>query len=275
MTTQEEFFQQHAVDGVLPEHLMTDMLMLSGGGDTPGSVSLVDTEHADSVTGATGKDNAETGAEAKTVEKPGDGKTDPVVVPPKDEDLNADNAVILAKDGKHTIGFEKLEQERTARRAEHFEPIYQAHPNMDSMLESTEFTKWVAASRSRSYARASIENVLKQGTSAQVIEVFDSFKKATRNAAACARTDPAPAPAADAAAEAARKAAEAVAAAKNANRRPASRRSREHGRSRRGRSDVGNVTRGASPEVRRQVARRDPSRPVEGDLTLRPASHPH
>jgi hypothetical protein len=284
MTTQEEFFQQHAVDGVLPEHLMTDMLMLSGGGDTPGSVSLVDTEHADSVTGATGKDNAETGAEAKTVEKPGDGKTDPVVVPPKDEDLNADNAVILAKDGKHTIGFEKLEQERTARRAaeaeaqrlreenerltkatagsdtqpggeggdkpaggkataatpeqllegvdfgdysdpavaralsqmvakatepltrelealrgtageaqklaeltetqKHYEAIYKAHADADSIVESQEFSAWQKALPK--FQQVAVAQALAQGETSDIIDVFSTYKAATGKTGAAA-----------------------------------------------------------------------------------------
>lgn len=196
---------------------------------------------------------------------------------PDAKELNAENAVILAKDGKHTIGYEKLVEARQgeqhwkaqaqAAQAElqrlrdeaaaratageaptsqdnqlaaaqaamdqgvdpaifgdfseealaagiqklidakvearvsalvdqklapiqkkeaesaasaHLNAIYEAHPDADSIAESKEFGDWVASRPA--YERASIAKVLEDGTAADVIELFGSFKSATGNA---------------------------------------------------------------------------------------------
>lgn len=185
-----------------------------------------------------------------------------------DEQLNADNAVIMAKDGKHTIPFEKLQQAREAERLalqqaqqanaeleklraqlaqgntaaqqakvdnqidiaqkaidngvdpsifgdfdeeglangiqtlvqqqvearikqalepiaqkqqidetqQHYAAILQAHPDIESVAESKEFESWVNGQPS--YAQQAINGVLQQGTTQQVIELFDQFKAA-------------------------------------------------------------------------------------------------
>lgn len=190
-----------------------------------------------------------------------------------DEQLNADNAVIMAKDGKHTIPFEKLQQAREAERLalqqaqqanaeleklraqlaqgntaaqqakvdnqidiaqkaidngvdpsifgdfdeeglangiqtlvqqqvearikqalepiaqkqqidetqQHYAAILQAHPDIASVAESREFESWVNGQPS--YAQQAINGVLQQGTTQQVIELFDQFKAANTTAA--------------------------------------------------------------------------------------------
>ena len=183
-----------------------------------------------------------------------------------DEQLNADNAVIMAKDGKHTIPFEKLQQAREAERLalqqaqqanaeleklraqlaqgntaaqqakidnqidiaqqaidsgidpsifgdfdeeglangiqtlvqqqvearlkqalepiaqkqqidetqQHYAAILQAHPDIESVAESQEFASWRASQPS--YAQQAINGVLNQGSTDQVIELFNQFK---------------------------------------------------------------------------------------------------
>lgn len=198
--------------------------------------------------------------------------------------LNADNAVILAKDGKHTIGFEKLVEARqsaqqykqmaeaahvelqrlqaeaqaraaagqsattvdtqvaTAQAAidagvdpvlfgdfseeqmadgiqklvdslvgqqmaafeqslqpirqqqqndaanAHYNAIYEKHPDADSLAESQELVDWIAAQPS--FVQDNYKAVLDNGTTSQVIELFDRFKSATDNAAATAQSQP-------------------------------------------------------------------------------------
>lgn len=60
--------------------------------------------------------------------------------------------------------------------ATHEQTIYGAHPDADEVYESAEFKAWMG--NQPSYARAAIEHTLAKGTSAQVIEVFSTFKGA-------------------------------------------------------------------------------------------------
>ena len=165
---------------------------------------------------------------------------------------NADNTVILAKDGKHTIPYEKLLEARNAEKAikaelatvkaeldalrqgkksnqttdetetvdddldddeevfmskkdlnkflndtvakqvnerlkiieqqqaisvaeQHYQAIFAKHPDADSIVESSELANWIAAKPN--YVQNAIHQVLKQGTSAEVISLLDDFKK--------------------------------------------------------------------------------------------------
>ncbi|WP_440111758.1 hypothetical protein [Acidovorax sp. BL-A-41-H1] len=69
-------------------------------------------------------------------------------------------------------------REREAQSAvtAHEQTIYGAHPDADEVYESAEFKAWMG--NQPSYARAAIEHTLAKGTSAQVIEVFSTFKGA-------------------------------------------------------------------------------------------------
>jgi hypothetical protein len=67
-------------------------------------------------------------------------------------------------------------QQRSATEA-HYSAIYTAHPDADSIVESTEFSEW--ASAQPSYAQAAISGVLNGGTAEQINDVFSSFKAAT------------------------------------------------------------------------------------------------
>lgn len=63
----------------------------------------------------------------------------------------------------------------------HLSAIYAAHPDADSIAESKELADWIEAQPS--FARAGYQAVLQQGTTAEVIEFFDTFKQATGKAA--------------------------------------------------------------------------------------------
>jgi len=58
----------------------------------------------------------------------------------------------------------------------HWRAIYQAHPDAESLAESAELKAWIDTHPS--FLRQGFEVVLKQGTSAQVIELLDAFKAA-------------------------------------------------------------------------------------------------
>ena len=59
----------------------------------------------------------------------------------------------------------------------HFDSIYAAHPDADSIAESRELADWVNAQPS--YAQDAIKNVLSGGTASQVVELLNQFKGAT------------------------------------------------------------------------------------------------
>lgn len=62
----------------------------------------------------------------------------------------------------------------------HYEAIYKAHPDADSIAESAELASWIDSQPA--YIATGIRSVLDKGTAQQVIEVFDSFKQATGKA---------------------------------------------------------------------------------------------
>lgn len=59
----------------------------------------------------------------------------------------------------------------------HYDAIYTAHPDADSIAESKELADWINSQPS--YARDAYAAVLSQGSTEQVIELFDAFKQAT------------------------------------------------------------------------------------------------
>lgn len=285
MTTQAEFLQQHAPDGNLTAEQAAQLLELDEEGDT-GAVD------ADPEVGS------EPDATAATEAKPEGGQVTDDDTKTSDAELTAENAVILAKDGKHTIAYEKLVEAREAEkhwkaqhqtvveemealkaqaqqrvdagiaptaadkqvaaaeaaidagvdpalfgdfseeaiakgvqalvksqvsavseqlkaalaevieplkqrqevdtREAHFQAIYAKHPDADSIVESKELADWIAAQPS--FARAGFESVLANGTAAEAIELFDTFKAAT------GKTQSAPAPSAESVKEAAKQA---------------------------------------------------------------------
>ncbi len=60
---------------------------------------------------------------------------------------------------------------------QHYAAIYEAHPDADSIAESKELADWINSQPS--YARDAYAAVLSQGSTGQVIELFDAFKQAT------------------------------------------------------------------------------------------------
>jgi hypothetical protein len=300
VTTQAEFFQTHAVDGLIPDNLMADFLSLP-----PGDTAL-------DLEGSSASPSA-----GQEVKEPTEGATDaapaaagtpaPAVASPTPAPADT-TPVILAKDGVHTIPYERLEESRRlAKEAqeradaaaaqaaalaeenerlkaaasspapapststtattpqpteegslfgdysddaikagveklvagrtaaleaqiaemrqqltpvqqaaqisaneEHWRTIYNAHPDMDSLVESAELSAWIKAQPT--FVQAQYNKVLDEGTATDVVELFDAYKKATGISAPPAATPAAPA--ASAAAAAAARAAEAIANAR-------------------------------------------------------------
>lgn len=262
MTTQTEFLQAHAVDGKLSDEHMAQMLLLPQGdsGDpTPQSGTPEPTAAPVATPAPTGtppvetpaptpepvilaKDGVHTIKYEKLVEARNEAKTAQAEAEALRQQLAAAQAapvqtpaptaapVALAdvdfgdfSDEALRNGIEKLVEQRVAavvdakvaealspleRRAaenattEHFTTIYTAHPNLDAMLESQELESWITSQPS--YAQGAIRAAIEQGTAAQVVEVFDSFVKATVKT-------PEPTPAPTAQADVAKAAAKAVA----------------------------------------------------------------
>lgn len=83
----------------------------------------------------------------------------------------------------------QAKQATDATRA-HYDAIYAAHPDADSIAESKELADWIAAQPS--FVRGAYEQVFANGSAHDVIELFDRFKQATGTTQqpAAAATDP-------------------------------------------------------------------------------------
>lgn len=276
MTTQAEFFQEHAVNGELTDAQMLQMMNLPEGdtsalldGGMPDAAATKAEVKADEVQGTTNEAKTEQGAQT----------------PATPAEPDPSKAVVLAKDGVHTIPYEKLDEARKGEqhwraqataalerlqelesqaqqradngqaptkqdqavataaaaieqgvdpsifgdfsdqaiaaglqkmhsqsaasmreqlkaellaevRAEvkaelapikqshqqttanaHYNAILEKHPDADSIAESKELADWIASQPT--FARAGYQAVLQKGTTAEVIEFFDTFKAAT------------------------------------------------------------------------------------------------
>jgi hypothetical protein len=273
MTTQAEFFQTHAVDGVLDDKLMAQMLNLPEGDSgepppqggqpeptpapTPAPAPVEPTPEPTPAPTPEPVILAKDGVHTIGYEKLVEAREEARLAKARADALEAENATLKStappppaatpaptsapapaedkpdfgdfSDEALAKGIEKLVEQRVAARVEaavaeavtpfqkraaedattsHFTRIYSAHPNMDSMLESTEFKGWLEGQPS--LVRSAYATALDKGTADQVIEVFDSFAKATGKTQA----PPPPAPAKPADVAAAAKAAVDAAAAK-------------------------------------------------------------
>lgn len=113
-------------DGDLTPEQAAELLELGEGDtgelDTPDDVVAPDatadrdqdTPEGDDDTGGAGTNDDDTAAtaEANGGDAGGGGEDEPGQDTPSDDELNADNAVVLAKDGKHTISYDKLKEAR-------------------------------------------------------------------------------------------------------------------------------------------------------------------
>lgn len=93
-------------------------------------------------------------------------------------------------------------QQQTAKSAAeaHLSAIRTAHPDADSIVESQEFAAWKAGQPS--IVQQALDRALAEGSTGQVIEVFDAFKKAGAVSQPPAQTKADPAAAAKAAIDA-------------------------------------------------------------------------
>lgn len=73
-------------------------------------------------------------------------------------------------------------REQQAESDGHFGAIFKAHPDATEIAESAEFAKWQESLPS--FMRESVQHVMQDGSTQDVIEVFDSFKKAGGSPAA-------------------------------------------------------------------------------------------
>lgn len=64
----------------------------------------------------------------------------------------------------------------------HMGAIYAKHPDANELAQSAEFAAWIA--KQPAFAQAGIKQTMSDGTTKDVIEVFDNFKAATGKAAA-------------------------------------------------------------------------------------------
>lgn len=78
-------------------------------------------------------------------------------------------------------------REQESAEAAHYRTIYEAHQDIDSILESGEFDAWKGAQPT--YVQAALDGVLTQGTAEQVVELLNNYKQSTTSTADPARAD--------------------------------------------------------------------------------------
>ncbi len=111
MKTQEEFFQAHAVDGQLSDEHMAQMLNLPQGDSGAMPQSSEPAAAASANTASDGEPQAKKDPEPEPAKKEPDAGADPNLIP------EGKTPVITAKDGVHTIAYEKLVQARDEAKA--------------------------------------------------------------------------------------------------------------------------------------------------------------
>jgi hypothetical protein len=136
-------------------------------------------------------------ASALVVQALESGEVDPAIFGDFSEAAMAKGIATLIKQGftelRQEIAPLKQQQEVSAIE-KHYAAIYEAHPDADSVAESQELDSWINSKPS--FVRDAYRAVLDpdgKGTAAQVIELFDTFKKETGATQAAA----APAPSVD------------------------------------------------------------------------------
>lgn len=78
-------------------------------------------------------------------------------------------------------------REQESAEAAHYRTIYEAHQDIDSILESGEFDAWKGAQPT--YVQAALDGVLAQGTAEQVVELLNNYKQSTNSTAEPAKAD--------------------------------------------------------------------------------------
>ena len=78
-------------------------------------------------------------------------------------------------------------REQESAEAAHYRTIYEAHQDIDSILESGEFETWKGAQPS--YIKSALDGVLEQGTAEQVVELLNNYKQSTNSTAEPAKAD--------------------------------------------------------------------------------------
>lgn len=204
MDTTEQFLTDHQdANGNLSDADMTKLLTGGHQGDTAAATS------AD--TGA-----PDAGSEAQAAASKVGGKTASIDTDAADvaspDDKSKPDPVILAKDGVHTIEYQKLldaREEARAAKAElaalkanggaatpeadtpksdadlaaaHFRAIYSKHPDADTVVQSEDYQQWLA--KQPTVVRSAYTAVLTTGSAADVNEMLDAFKAAQPRAAA-------------------------------------------------------------------------------------------
>lgn len=101
------------------------------------------------------------------------------------------NAALVSVNAKVEAALSPLKlQQTTSATQSHMDTIYGAHADADSIVESQEFTGWIAGLPT--FARTAYMAVLDPktgGTAQQVIELFDTFKSATGRTEAAGQVD--------------------------------------------------------------------------------------
>lgn len=97
------------------------------------------------------------------------------------ESTRAEIAPVIARLEKLEGAVAPIQQKQAVEVQDaHYGAIYQAHPDADSIAESTEFAAWRA--KQASFVQPAIDRVFTDGSAQEVIELFNRFKTETGSA---------------------------------------------------------------------------------------------
>lgn len=90
---------------------------------------------------------------------------------------------LLADLVKQQVAPLQQKQQMTEQEA-HAQAIYAKHPDLDSIIESSELDAWIESQPG--FARSAYRSVMEKGTAAEIIEFIDTYKEATGKTQAAA-----------------------------------------------------------------------------------------
>lgn len=72
---------------------------------------------------------------------------------------------------------QESKKEKQSAQEAHYKAIYQAHPDADEIVESSQWNQWLESLPA--FMRAATEQTMAKGSTEQIVEVFSTFKQAT------------------------------------------------------------------------------------------------
>lgn len=129
-------------------------------------------ERADS-----GEQQTENDKNVEFAQKAIDSGVDPAVFGDFSEEAMAQGVLAIVRQELGQALAPMRQREQQSETEAHYQAIYAAHPDADSLVESQELAAWLQAQPT--FAQAAYQQVLNNGSAEQIVELFDTFKQSS------------------------------------------------------------------------------------------------